>query len=514
MRQLGIDYGTCFIKVFDVKNDELKTLDSSLGGASEERLANVVTYKADGTCVVGRPNFITKKDDDIIISNIKSLLIKKEWGMTLPCGRTINAYDVVCDTMKYLYDKFLLENSDESDYHITLTVPVNFSERQRSIVMRATSEAGFVVDSAISEPFSALLYLMKDEMETKHNVLVFDIGGGTTDLCLAKIENNECIKIVTESTQGISFGGNDVDELIFAYLKTKYPDLASTLEMWSEQENAYNKIKLMAEIMELKQKLFYEGFDEEDERDTIFSPYKGTPIEIILSAKEIEETLINSNIEAKIQGVLDLVYDSAESITVKSTTDIFVTGGSSVIPVFRKCISNYFESANCDVDDLFELDDDADIEMKTFGSVACGAGIFNKMCSDDGEIRCINKIPTTIYCKSEDETEKVARYSSNCSNYKDYQGNIGYLKAAKKDSNGIYVYQSIVIDIDENSIPKEQEVFIGYIPIDEQINDLCEGFRFKFDERQEISVAFGNNEQDKDGYVFVPLYFAKVQIDI
>ena len=212
MKRLGIDFGTSYIKCSDAGKEQLIPLDKKRGGESLNKIANIITYFNDGQIKLGTPLKRFRKPDEVpdevVISNIKTKLSDKIWTQTLNNGKEINAVKVTDDVFKCIYDLLHLKNKNENDLRATITTPVCFSERQREIVRRAAEKAGFKVESVITEPFASLFYLMRDNLDENHNVLIIDIGGGTLDICLVRItvEDDVCENRIYS---GIEFGRNN-----------------------------------------------------------------------------------------------------------------------------------------------------------------------------------------------------------------------------------------------------------------------------------------------------------------
>lgn len=108
---------------------------------------------------------------------------------------------------------------------VTITVPASFNQNQIADTIEAAKQAGFENVSILEEPVAALYNYINDQTlsgdetavdftESKR-VLVYDIGGGTCDVCVVDL------KIDKEGTYDIhfvvtnrytEFGGNDFDE--------------------------------------------------------------------------------------------------------------------------------------------------------------------------------------------------------------------------------------------------------------------------------------------------------------
>lgn len=226
MKRIGLDFGSCYIKCAYANKDRLINLDKDSGGESKARLRNIVTYYPDAEPRVGNVSLNDNKIDSIRVNSIKTVLSERDWHISVG-EKNITASQVTSDILKSVYNKIHLTDRKEDDLHVIATAPVCFSERQRKIIQLGAENAGFTVESMITEPFAALFFLMQDNMDDEHKVLVVDIGGSTLDLCLVSISHtNGHTLVTTESTTGMNFGGIDINNgIIDKILKPKYQNV-------------------------------------------------------------------------------------------------------------------------------------------------------------------------------------------------------------------------------------------------------------------------------------------------
>ena len=101
-----------------------------------------------------------------------------------------------------------------------ITVPAYFSDSQRQATKDAGKIAGLEVLRIINEPTAAALAYGIDKKENDKTIVVFDIGGGTSDISIL-----ECGDGVFEvlATNGDSLlGGKDFDEALIKYISNKF----------------------------------------------------------------------------------------------------------------------------------------------------------------------------------------------------------------------------------------------------------------------------------------------------
>ena len=97
---------------------------------------------------------------------------------------------------------------------LVITVPANFNDAQRNCTKQAAKLAGIEVLRIINEPTAAALAygLEENNDQTDKNILVFDLGGGTFDVTILRINRSEETNFEILSTNGEKFlGGEDFD---------------------------------------------------------------------------------------------------------------------------------------------------------------------------------------------------------------------------------------------------------------------------------------------------------------
>ena len=136
--------------------------------------------------------------------------------------------------MSLIFKKLIKNASDFVKSSITkavITIPANFNYNQRAAISHAAQLAGIEVLRIIHEPTAAALayglgtkennsdslaisIIKKDNVKNR-KVLVFDLGGGTFDVTILIMENNQ---FNVKATKGDThLGGNDFDNILVDY---------------------------------------------------------------------------------------------------------------------------------------------------------------------------------------------------------------------------------------------------------------------------------------------------------
>lgn len=498
MRYVGIDFGTCNLKGSEIKKNRKINYIKFGNKIGKPRLPNVILYETKDKgykILVGDSASKKPVSEQDKVRNIKSYLQEKDWTRELSFGKEVNAYDVVLDIMRYLYDEIHKANKNE-DISATITVPVNFSKRQQVIIEKAAQEAGFIVNAIITEPFAALLFLMKDNLddEENHRILVFDFGGGTLDLCLAEIKNTtQGTKIETQATVGITYGGNDLNkDIIEKILKIKKPkEIELALES-SKDKFMTNKYKLMEGIDELKEELFEDDIVIESKSAEIIVTFSNSDNQLVnfgeISVEDIYKVLDADNWKFRIYKLIDKLFDDSDMIP-EEITDVFIVGGTGSIPYFKSVLKEYFIKYNHqDIESIFEMNDDIDAEERLYTAVSAGAALYKDL-TEDETIIIKDKIPFMVYAKDENN-KKCAKITKN-DYFKDYASSLAPITKAIRQKGYISIYQTIFGE-------EDKEVFLGNIYLDEEMISYATLYRLTVNKERMIQMELGYLLEDDD----------------
>ncbi len=101
-----------------------------------------------------------------------------------------------------------------------ITVPAQFSDAQRQATRDAGEIAGLEVVRIVNEPTAACLAYEKEDAEPGgHHVLAFDLGGGTFDVSVVRVEGD--IVEVISSHGDNQLGGDDMDASIVEWIEAQ-----------------------------------------------------------------------------------------------------------------------------------------------------------------------------------------------------------------------------------------------------------------------------------------------------
>ncbi len=214
-----------------------------------------------------------------------------------------------------------------------ITVPAYFNDAQRQATRDAGKLAGLDVLRIINEPTAAsLAYGLGLKQEEDHTIAVYDLGGGTFDISILKIQNG-IFEVL--STHGDTFlGGDDFDRLIVEY--------------WFSQNNITAADLNINQLQELRLKA-----EEAKKYLTANEVYTGV-INNINCDLDIAtfELLISPLVEKTIHACKSALKDA--KLSIENMDAVIMVGGSTRTPYVKRTVSGFF---NKQVNDTLDPDE-------------------------------------------------------------------------------------------------------------------------------------------------------------
>jgi molecular chaperone HscA len=110
---------------------------------------------------------------------------------------------------------------DEPHDGVVITVPAYFDDRQRQATRQAAEVAGVNVLRLLNEPTAAAVAYGLDETIAESSVVaVYDLGGGTFDISILRMEQGLLRVLATGGDSAL--GGDDFDAVIVEWLQTQW----------------------------------------------------------------------------------------------------------------------------------------------------------------------------------------------------------------------------------------------------------------------------------------------------
>ena len=128
-----------------------------------------------------------------------------------------------------------------AEQDILLTVPASFNEEARELTRRAAEQAGYPHVTLLEEPLAAFYAWLESQGDAWRRrikvgdlVLVCDVGGGTTDLSLIVVseENGDLILKRVAVGDHILLGGDNMDLALARVLQQRLESLGNRIDTW------------------------------------------------------------------------------------------------------------------------------------------------------------------------------------------------------------------------------------------------------------------------------------------
>ena len=135
-------------------------------------------------------------------------------------GQTYSATELSALVLKRLKADAELALGQDVDRAV-ITVPAYFGDAQRKATIAAGNEAGFQVMRIINEPTAATLaYGLNRTGTGSETVLIYDLGGGTFDVTVARIAAEDITVLATAGDHDL--GGKNWDDRIATFLAEQF----------------------------------------------------------------------------------------------------------------------------------------------------------------------------------------------------------------------------------------------------------------------------------------------------
>ena len=254
---------------------------------------------------------------------------------------------------------------DDDVKEAVITVPALFNNNQKDATKKAAEMAGFDHFELIQEPVAAsIAYGLASKIKNAHWV-VFDIGGGTFDAALMKIEDG--IMKAVDTAGNNHLGGKDIDEAIVENIILPYLSANYSIEKCSASEAFHMMWKSQAEEAKIALSFQDEFSIETDLGDDYGCDDNGEEFEIEI--KVSQDTL--ETVEAPIfQKAIDITKNLLErnGLTGQDLGALILVGGPTHSPVLRRMLRE-------------QITPNVDTSIDPMTAVACGAAIYGSTIS-------------------------------------------------------------------------------------------------------------------------------------
>ncbi len=326
----GIDLGTTYSCIAQLDNFDKPVVIPGLSG--EITTPSVVYFESETDVVVGdeAKNMLLMAPDQTVS------LIKRSMGDDTAFDKSRNSFPYHLDPSEIssLILRKLVQDANDSGNadpttDVVITCPAYFGHKERMQTKQAGELAGLNVLAVINEPTAAAIAYGAQKRQNK-TILVYDLGGGTFDVTIIRVENNAINVIATGGNHHL--GGADWD-LEFARF---------ILEVFNETNGTTYSID-----DPIVRAYFMSVAETQKKRLTNLSKTISTNVQFDgLTAKvEFDRSIFDALTEPLLQETLRFTRETIDLARKKGYGNIdefLLVGGSTLMPQVKAAVNDAF----------------------------------------------------------------------------------------------------------------------------------------------------------------------------
>lgn len=226
-----------------------------------------------------------------------------------------------------------------------ITCPAYFNQSQRKATEIAATEAGINVLGVIHEPTAAVMNYARLQgtagVGKGLNVLVYDLGGGTFDISLVRLTNQENGKLTVQVLASVGddvLGGKDWDRALEDLVERK---LAENMGCAVEDISADVQFAIRAQVERQKQAL-----TDKSSVTFRFTDDDGNRQKISVTREEFDEatsSLLNKTIPLVKSVLKNTTSAKPEEMSPDQIDVVLMVGGSTLMPQVKEALSKIFD---------------------------------------------------------------------------------------------------------------------------------------------------------------------------
>jgi len=319
---IGIDLGTTNSAVAYINGEGEAEIITNGEGARVT--PSVILFEGE-EAVVGQ----TAKDNAVFdplnaVQFVKRQMGNPEYAFISESGKNFSAEElsaIILKKLKQDAESYLGKPVTEA----VVTVPAYFDDAKRQATIDAGKLINLNIRKVINEPTAASLVYHQQNNQSKEVIMVYDLGGGTFDATLLKIEGMEIKILGTEGDKNL--GGFDFDNVLINDFMDRF-EQANSYDLLDDEEGMQD---LREKAEKVKKQL------SSKETATLALRAGGHQLKATYSRAFFND-LIDHYVERTI-GILESVVEEA-GLTWADVDTLLMVGGSSRIPYIEETLEN------------------------------------------------------------------------------------------------------------------------------------------------------------------------------
>lgn len=330
----GIDLGTTNSLIAHFSDGTTSVFANPIG--HKRTLASVVAFRKERILIGDKAREYLLKDAVNVFGGFKRKMGTDEKYYVVNIDENITPVQLSSLVLKELLGFVHLDNKPEA---AVITIPASFDTMQSTATRNAGLEAGLEEVFLLQEPIAASLAYFNTMPNETHDGhwLVYDLGGGTFDIALVKIENGELNVIDHEGNNFL--GGLDFDYQIVS--KIIVPEIEAV-------SGFQNFESALTEPYGSYEKLYFELLYKAEELKKELSVHYQTQIEFSTTIEEksydfdltITVAQFNELIAPQIQQTINMLQQVLQrnNLNPNQINRLVLVGGSTYIPYVKTAI--------------------------------------------------------------------------------------------------------------------------------------------------------------------------------
>ena len=212
-----------------------------------------------------------------------------------------------------------------------ITVPAYFDDLRRQATFSAAHLAGLEVLAIINEPTAAAIahgYTTRSHDGQAKTLLVYDLGGGTFDVSILEVKEDEFVTIATDGD--VYLGGKDFDERIVNHLAEAFKNEHGV----DPRQDNHDLAQMWLDAEEIKRTL------SERTKTAHVMFYGGQRCRVEITREEFEDA--TADLCARTRTTTRLVLKDA-GMDLGDIDDYLIVGGSGRMPMVKKMLVELFQ---------------------------------------------------------------------------------------------------------------------------------------------------------------------------
>ncbi|MDQ2867345.1 MAG: Hsp70 family protein [Verrucomicrobiota bacterium] len=321
-KAVGIDLGTTFCAVSHI---DAYGKPQIIPNSESERITPSVILFDGANVIVGttaKNNAVAEPEK--IVDFVKREMGKpkeqfhREFGGKIYSAEELSA--LILRKLKLDAEKYLKQPITDA----VITVPAYFNDAERTATITAGQLAGFNVLQIINEPTAAALAYGLDKIDQDQTVFVFDLGGGTFDVTIMRIEGQRINMIATNGDHRL--GGKDWDDILVNYIAEEF-----------DRQHGENPLLDLQSYQDLHTRGLSAKIQLSSRPQTaLIHHHNGKSVKLEITREEFEKRSLH--LVEKCKTICEMVMQEA-GMKWEQIDKLLLVGGMTRMPMVRRLIS-------------------------------------------------------------------------------------------------------------------------------------------------------------------------------